>query len=88
MVSTLLLLDRSAAAQELPRGEVIDGVRCASDPAQTYALSLPSTYSADRTWSVLVGFHPAANGRAIVEKYRHAAEQYGYVVAASNDAIH
>src|SRR5262249_46308143 len=59
-------------------------VTCAGDPTQTYALYLPSGYSTDRTWSVLMAFHPAARGRAMVEKYQAAAEQYGYIVAGSN----
>jgi len=76
----------AAPAQELSRGTIIDAVKCANDPAQSYALYLPSAYSADRKWSVLIGFHPAGRGRAIVEKYRAAAEQYGYVLAASNNS--
>ena len=75
-----------AGAQDLPRGTIIEDVRCLNDAAQGYALYLPSTYTADRQWSVLIGFHPGARGRAIVEKYRAAAEQYGYVVAASNNS--
>jgi poly(3-hydroxybutyrate) depolymerase len=75
-----------AAGQELSRGTIIDEVKCANDATQSYALYLPSTYSADRKWSVLIGFHPGARGRAIVEKYRAAAEQYGYVLAASNNS--
>ena len=35
-------------AQELPRGVVIDPVKCLDDPSQTYALYLPTTYSAER----------------------------------------
>jgi hypothetical protein len=31
-----------------------------------------------------MGFHPGARGRAIVEKYRAAAETFGFIVAASN----
>ena len=76
----------SADAQTLPRGTVVDPVPCADDPAQTYALYLPSTYSPERTWSLLLAFHPAARGRLMVEKFQAAAEQYGYIVAASNNA--
>ncbi len=76
----------SAPAQGLTRGTVIDPVPCADDPAQTYALYLPSTYSPERTWSLLLAFHPAARGRLMVEKFQAAAEQYGYIVAASNNA--
>jgi dienelactone hydrolase len=72
------------AAQDFPRGIIIDDVKCAADPAQSYALYLPSSYSPDRASSLLVAFHPGARGRLMVEKYRAAAEEYGYIVAASN----
>jgi len=86
---SLLLLSvavcaRPIQAQDLPRGTIIDDVTCGDDPGQSYALYLPSTYARNQPWSLLLGFHPAARGRAIVEKYRDAAEQYGYIVAASN----
>ena len=73
-------------AQDLPRGQIVDEVSCAGDPTQSYALYLPSNYSPDRAWSLLVAFHPAARGRAMVETYRAAAEKYGYVVAGSNNS--
>ena len=81
---TLALHASIALAQDLPRGQPIDQVRCAGDPAQSYALYLPSNYSPGRAWPLLMGFHPAARGRAIVDTYRAAAEKYGYIVAASN----
>jgi poly(3-hydroxybutyrate) depolymerase len=82
---TVLHLDAAgAAAQDLPRGTIVDSVACADDPAETYALYLPSDYSPDRAWSLLLAFHPGARGRAMVETYRAAAERYGFVVAASN----
>jgi poly(3-hydroxybutyrate) depolymerase len=74
----------AATAQDLPRGTVIDEVKCLGDATQGYALYLPSTYTPDRAWSVLMAFHPNARGRAMVDKYRAAAEQYGYIVAGSN----
>jgi dienelactone hydrolase len=74
----------STAAQEPPRGVIVDDVKCAADPTQSYALYLPSGYSPDRRWSLLIAFHPGGRGRAMVEKYQAAAEQYGYVVAGSN----
>ena len=80
----LALAASPAVAQDLPRGTVIEDVKCKGDPTQSYALYIPSNYSPDRKWSLLIGFHPGARGRAIVEKYREAAERYGYVVAGSN----
>ena len=51
-----------AAAQDLPRGTIVDEVKCAADATQSYALYLPSKYSADRKWNLLIAFHPAARG--------------------------
>ena len=87
LVAVAALLHASAVlAQDLPRGQVIDDVKCAADPAQSYAVYLPSNYSRDRTWSLLIAFHPAARGRAMVDTYRVAAEMYGYIVAGSNNS--
>ena len=81
-----LLTAGTAGAQDLPRGQVVADVRCLADVSQGYALYLPSNYTPDRQWPLLMGFHPGARGIAIVEKYRAAAEQYGYIVAASNNS--
>jgi hypothetical protein len=78
-----LAVPRLGAVQPMPRGEIVDEVRCAEDADQTYALYLPSDYTPDRAWNLLLAFHPAARGRTLVEIYRDAAERYGYVVAAS-----
>ena len=73
-----------ARAQELVKGTVLADVKCVADATESYALYVPSTYSPDRPWNLLMAFHPGARGRAMVEKYRAAAEQYGYIVAGSN----
>jgi len=75
-----------SAGQVLPPGEVLEAVTTLGDASQTYALYLPSTYTADRTWPILVGFHPGARGRAIVDTYRVAAERYGFIVVGSNNS--
>jgi hypothetical protein len=56
---------------------VIESVQCADDPAQTYTLYLPSQYSTDRTWNLLLAFHPAARGRLMVEWMELQAMQAG-----------
>lgn len=65
-------------------GQVVASVATTADPSQTYALYLPSQYRGDRTWPLLMAFHPSARGRAFVDLYREAAEEYGYIVVASN----
>jgi len=81
-----LALPSLLSAQDLARGMVIDPVRCLDDPSQTYALYLPTTYNPERPGAVLMGFHAGGRGRAIVDTYQAAAEQYGYIVAASNNS--
>jgi len=83
-VVALALLALQVPPSDLPRGQVIESVACLANTEETYSLYLPSTYTPDRPWPLLMGFHPAARGRAIVVTYRAAAETYGYIVAASN----
>jgi len=76
----------SPAQSELPKGQVIEKVICASDAKQSYALYLPSNYSATRRWPVLYAFDPGARGKVPVERYREAAEKFGWIVAGSNNS--
>jgi dienelactone hydrolase len=73
-----------ALASDPAPGQITPDLPCAADPAQTYAVYVPSNYSPDRTWPVILAFDPGARGRIPVERYQAAAEQYGYIVAGSN----
>lgn len=84
--ASLALVAVAAFAQDLPRGEIIDPVKCAADSSQTYALYLPSQYSADKQWSLILAFDPRGQGRQGVEHLQAAAEKYGYIVAGSNNS--
>jgi hypothetical protein len=75
-----------AAAEDLPRGQVIGEVECQDAPSQHYALYLPSNFSSAREWPVILAFDAAARGREGVERYQAAAERYGYIVAGSNNS--
>lgn len=86
MVSAWLVVSVLAFAADLPAGQVIDDVVCEADRTQSYALYLPRAYSPDRSWPVIFAFDPGGRGRIPVERYQAAAEQYGYVVAASNNS--
>ncbi|MBZ5609450.1 MAG: alpha/beta hydrolase [Acidobacteriia bacterium] len=81
-----LLIAVAALPQELPRGEIVDNVKCAADQSQSYALYVPSHYSKDRQWSLILAFDARGRGRAPVEQYKAAAEKYGYIVAGSNNS--
>lgn len=77
---------RGAQAEELPKGRVISQVTCKSDAKQSYALYLPSNYTPQKRWPVLYCFDPAALGTRPVERFKDAAEKYGYIVAGSNNS--
>lgn len=76
----------SVSVPAQPRGKVIDSVACLGNPAQSYALYLPSNYSPDRRWPIIYAFDPFARGKVPVDLFREAAEKYGYIVAGSNNA--
>lgn len=75
-----------ARAEELQRGQVVERVAAAADASQTYALYLPSRYTGERAWPLLLCFDPAGRGRVPVERFREAAEKYGWVVVGSNNS--
>ncbi len=74
------------AGQELPRGQILETVACQADPAQTYALYLPYGYVPDRKWPILYALDPGARGLMPVQRFREAAEKYGYILAGSNNS--
>jgi dienelactone hydrolase len=68
-----------------PAGQIAD-VTCEGDPAQSYALYLPSTYSAANPWPIIYFFDPGGQGRRPLELYKALAEKYGFVMAGSNNS--
>lgn len=76
----------SGLLADLPTGQVVDSVACANDPGQSYALFLPRAYTPDRPWPVILAFDPGGRGRTPVERYQAAADQYGIIVAGSNNS--
>ena len=76
----------SPPAEELPRGRVVERVVTLKDPAQTYALYLPSNYTGARRWPVLYCFDPLARGAVPVKLFSEAAERFGWVVVGSNNS--
>lgn len=82
----LLPQEPTQAPSSIQPGQVIADVRCAANPSQGYALYLPSAYTPDRAWPVILAFDPGARGRTAVERYQAAAEEFGFIVAGSNNS--
>ena len=69
-----------------PLGQIIDPVISLQDPAQSYALYLPSSYATGRRWPILYCFDPGGRGAIPVALFREAGERYGWIVASSNNS--
>lgn len=76
----------SAADQTLQPGVVLPKVTTLKQAEQSYALYLPSDYSAAKSWPIIYVFEPGARGRVPVDLMKDAAEKFGYIVAASNNS--
>jgi len=89
VLALLLLAPRASAAPDdspLKPGEIIRKVVCAAHPEQSYALYLPSTYAQSKRWPIVYVFDPGARGMIPTQLMKDAAEQYGYIIATSNNS--
>src|SRR5215216_4187853 len=75
-----------AQTESLPKAQIIEKVICKTDASQSYALYLPSTYTAQKKWPLLLAFDPMARGPLPLERFKEAAEKHGYIVIASNNS--
>jgi len=75
-----------AQSDSIPKGQLVDKIVALDDSSQSYALYLPSNYTSNRKWPVLYAFDPGARGRVPVERFKDAAEKYGWIVLGSNSS--
>lgn len=76
-------------AQEitLQKGVVQDSLRVNDSLSESYALYLPVDFTLERPWPVVFIFDNKGRGGRSVQLFRQAAEEQGYVLAASNDIV-
>jgi len=74
------------APEEFEKGKIIGKVVCREQPDQSYALYLPADFRPEIKRPILYLFDPRADGPAAVGKFREAAEKFGWILAASNNA--
>jgi predicted esterase len=86
-VSLALLLQAPTPAPppKVVAGEIAGPVACASNPKLTYALYLPTRFTADRPWPILYIFDPRGRGKLAAELFKDVAERRGFILASSND---
>lgn len=91
MKKTLLLLLLSFSfcgiAQQitLKKGIIIDKVPINDSIAESFALYLPTSFDVSKEWPVVFVFDMQGRGKQVISMFRQAAEQEGYILAASNN---
>ncbi len=76
----------SPASTVMPAGDVQPAVKVLADASYTYALYLPSQYSPQKRWPVLLAFDPDGEGAYPVKLFQPAAEKYGFILVGSNNS--
>lgn len=76
--------DVHAGDQAFVTGGFTENVVTTLDPAQTYTLYLPSTYSPAKRWPLLLIFDPTQRGTEAASIFREAAERRGWILMSSN----
>lgn len=85
-LSTIILFSSIVNADELQKGQVIPKVVSKTNEQFSYALYLPSYYTHEKKFPVIYAFEPAARGAYPVERFKAAAEKFGYIIVASNNS--
>ena len=81
----ILLYTTSAYSDDLPLGEVIPRVNCVENPEKSYALYLPSNYTPDKPWPMIMLYEPASRARLPLRFFQEAAETFGFILACTYD---
>lgn len=83
----ILLFANGAYGQPKPAaGILLDTIICQHNPSQGYALYLPNSYRSHQKWPIIFVFDPMARGMHAAKVFTPAAEELGYIVAASNNS--
>lgn len=82
-----LLFFQLTFAQEitLRKGVVIDSLSVSDSIPETFGVYLPTSYTPGSGTSILFIFDPQSRGSRVLQLFRKAAEEQGYILAASNN---
>lgn len=64
-------------------GKIIERITCDLNKDYSYSLYLPSTYTPEKKWPVIIVYNATGDGLTSVRKFQKAAEKYGYIVIGS-----
>ncbi|KFF13852.1 hypothetical protein [Flavobacterium hydatis] len=70
--------------QLLQTGVIIDSVKIATTPSESYAIYFPKKYDAKTPLALVFIFEPGGSGKKGIEPFILAAETYNYILVCSN----
>jgi len=82
-----LFISLCTSAQQitLKKGAIIDNLSVNDSIAESYALYLPTNFDVSKRWPIVFAFDMQGRGKQVVSMFRQAAEEQGYILAASNN---
>lgn len=85
----LISFVRSQEQMVLKKGEIIEGISVQDSTQNTFSLYLPTNFSTDKKWPLLMIFEMEGRERQAMSMFLRAAEKQGYVLAAPkmNDTV-
>jgi len=69
----------------LKKGIVIDSIIVKDSISESFSLYLPTSFEMDKNWPILFVFDMAGRGKQAIRMFKDAAENQGYILAASNN---
>ncbi len=77
----------SSTAQQLTlkKGAITDSIKVRDSIAESFALYLPSDYDTEKKWPIIFVYDMQGRGRRALSMFVRAAEEEGYILAASNN---
>lgn len=84
-ILTLVLSLLSIPLLSQTPGEIMPYVVCDINKDHSYAVYLPTGYSPEKEWPALFLYSASGNGMAGMEKFKPAAEKYGYILVGSHN---
>lgn len=70
----------------LSPSNLISKINCPGNPSLSIAAYTPDSYSTSVKYPVIIFFDPEGNGVYPLQLYRSLADEYGYLLVASNDS--
>ena len=67
------------------KGRIIDSIRINDSISETYKLYLPKKFDGKGTWPIIFVFDMEGKNSRVLNIYKAAAEEHGYLLASSND---